>query len=132
MQKVRSLAELTREMISTDAIVVADYLSEEVLLGGRLGPSISTLANWNPGLTVVQFARRNDVKAVLEAGLSIYPRVELPPKQMAFTLSHLGVRPVIYLHAAGLKVGELLWRERVTGSAYGRFSELVQPFISGK
>jgi hypothetical protein len=46
---------------------------------------------------------------------------------MAFTLAYLGLRPAIFLHVAGLKVGELLWRARTDGSITPRFRALVQP-----
>ena len=128
VERLDSQASLSRSIVETaDAIIVADYTSEQTVLGADEGPSAAQLASWNPGLIIIQFAGSLNVKALAEAGLRVFPERQLQPHSMAFTLSRLGVRPVVFLHAAGLKVGELLWRKRLKQSVSEEFRYLVQP-----
>jgi hypothetical protein len=39
----------------------------------------------------------------------VHPGVALEPHRMAHTLATLGPRPIVELHAVGLKVGQLLF-----------------------
>jgi hypothetical protein len=124
---IPSAADLTEEAVSgADAIVVADYHAEGPALAGEVGPTARQLSDWNPALRVVQFIGPVATSACNEAGLVVHPDRELAPREMAETLGHLGPRPVVCLHGAGLKVGELLWRRRAQGATFGRFESLVQ------
>jgi hypothetical protein len=123
---ITSGAELSRGAVgASDGIVVADW-SGELVLGGSVGPRPETLAEWGEGLVIVQFGGVVAVQDLLDAGFSVHPPRRLGPRRMAFTLAHLGVRPVVALHAAGLKVGELLLRRMQSGAPFGRYESLVQ------
>ena len=63
---------------------------------------------------MIQFAGRIDAAGLVERGVAVYPGLDLPARRMSMTLGALGPRPVIELHAAGLKVGELALRDRQT------------------
>ena len=128
VHQLSSAAELNEHLVSqADVIIVADYTSDTTLLGGVAGPSIAELLQWNPDLLVIQFAGVCNVTGLREAGIRVFPERQLEPHRMAFTLAHLGVRPTIFLHTAGLKVGELLWRARTAGVIPSQFGRLVQP-----
>jgi hypothetical protein len=119
---IASETELSRGALqAADGILVADW-SGELVLGGSSGPRPEALAEWGEGLVIVQFGGVVAVEDLLDAGVSVYPPRQIGPRRMAFTLAHLGVRPVVDLHAAGLKVGELLLR----GEPFGRYESLVQ------
>lgn len=122
---VSDASELTETLIAnTDAIIVADYSSERSILDQRTAKEV---AHWNPGLVIIQFAGRNDLAALIEAKLQVFPARQSLQRRMTFTLSHLGVRPALLLHAAGLKVGEMLWRARCGEIVSERFRLLAQP-----
>ena len=128
VSSISSASDLSESLVAeADAIIVADYSTGAAILGGGAGPSIADLKRWNPELTVIQFAGVNDVALLREAEVRVFPDQQLQPHRMAFTLAHLGVRPTILLHTAGLKVGELLWRARSSGTIDPRFRELIQP-----
>jgi hypothetical protein len=95
------------ELSDADALVVADYTREDVIIGPNGDMTAEELASAAPGITVVQFAGIVDVRRLLECGLAVFPGIELKAHRMARTLAYLGPRPVIELHAMGLKVGEL-------------------------
>lgn len=112
---------------AADALILADYSARGSVLPAEDGPSPEQLALWNRDLLIIQFAGKADADRLREAGLTVIPPKPLPPRRMAFTLAHLGSRPVVMLHAAGLKVGEVLWRARQGVPVHGTYRSLVQP-----
>ncbi len=111
---------------AADAIVIADYTRHDEIIGetGDVRPAdIHQLA---PGVVVVQFAGRVDVAALGRCGVLVYPGQDLPSRRMAQTLAALGPRPVIELHAAGLKVGEIGITMRKGSKDSKRFDGLAQ------
>jgi hypothetical protein len=108
-----NLREIDREQLARgDALVVADYLRDDVIIGAGGDIGAVELAQLNQGITVIQFAGRVDTQGLAENGIKVYPGIELDAHRMAMTLSGLGPRPVVELHAAGLKVGEIAVRKR--------------------
>lgn len=105
------------DLASYAALVVADYTWPHLIIGpgGSLDPQAIAVEK---GLEVIQVAGANDVASCDALGVPVYPHMHLPPRRMSFTLAHVGAKPVIDLHAGGLKVGELLKR--------GTASDLVQ------
>jgi len=93
-----------------DAVVVADFTAPGWIVGrgGLLDPAL--LARSAPGVAVVAFAGGVDASAVREAGLRCVPEEGSREGRMGRTLAHLGPRPVVDLHAAGLKVGAVAAR----------------------
>ena len=127
-----SVAELDRAGVAAaDGLVLADYTTSSELLSTGNSPSLHELAEWNPGLPVVQFTGSSSGGEMRRAGLRPYPGEELAARRMARTLGHLGPRPVAYLNAMGLKVGELLWRRRLRGDGFGEYTALVQELVPG-
>lgn len=111
-----------------DALIVATYAgSMDVLAGSAVTPQ--QLRSLNPDIRMIQFAGSFDVDGFRAAGIRCYPGAQLAPFRMAKTLAHLGPRPVIGLHAMGLKVGELLYRKKNQGHPFGNFERLVQPLV---
>ncbi len=104
---LRGAADVLRRL---DALIIADYTREDPIIGPAGDVTAAVLAATCPAATVIQFAGIVDVAGLLAHGLAVYPGVDLPPHRMARTLADLGPRPVIELHAAGLKVGELASR----------------------
>lgn len=92
-----------------DAVIIADFSRQDCIIGDGGDLSVEEFLRSGCG-TVVQFAGRIDVKAMVDGGVMVFPPEALPPQRMSRTLADLGPRPVIDLHAAGLKVGEVLRR----------------------
>ena len=128
---VSSATELGRAGVDRlDAVVVAEYSAgTSVLDGGR--ELLEALQGASPGLVVVQFAGELPLDRLQALGIRVYPGIPLGPHRMMFTLAHLGPRPVVYLHAAGLKVGEVLWRGRAEQTPQAEFAALVQEVTGG-
>ena len=101
-----------QEMAEVDVMVVCDYGRRDQIIGPTGDIDAVELARLARSLTIIQFAGQIDLDGLLEAGLFVYPAHRLGPQRMALTLAELGSRPVIELHAAGLKVGEVASRIR--------------------
>lgn len=102
-----------------DAILVADYMRDEEIIGADGDIASADLARLSPGITVVQFAGRVDLDGLCACDVHVYPGELLPAHRMVRTLAGIGPRPVIELHAAGLKVGQMLTRpDRASNAKY--------------
>lgn len=110
---------------AADVLLVADYLGTSPVIGPGGAIEAAELARLSPGITVVQFAGAVDAPALADAGLPLHPAEPVGPHRMSRTLAHLGPRPVIELHAAGLKVGELAARARRAGLSASEAEEAV-------
>jgi hypothetical protein len=107
--------ESRQAMATADALLVAAYARRTPVIGPDGDLTAQALAALAPSLTVVQFAGAIDEQGLRDAGIGVFPEVPVGPVRMARTLAHLGPRPVIDLHAAGLRVGELACRARRSG-----------------
>ena len=98
-----------------DAVVVAKHRSEQSLVGAE-GLDISAIAD--SGAPVVHLSGVLDEGLLEDHDVRKVPGRLVPARTMTVTTGYAGPRPVIDLHAAGLKVGEALVRGmRATGSA---------------
>jgi len=96
-----------------DAIIVADYCREEDIIGKENSViNIVHLAHRHPEVKIIQFAGKIDTAELKKHKLEYYPEYEVGAYKMGQTFSYLGPKPVIDLHAAGLKVGEGLLKIR--------------------
>ncbi len=113
------------ELSGLDALIIADYTRHDLIVGPGGDVSADQLAATCCGATLVQFAGRMDVAGLSASGMEVYPNVELPAHRMAYTLAALGPRPVVELHAAGMKVGELAARTRLARRSPVELSEIM-------
>lgn len=98
-----------------DAIVFAEHRVPDLLFGsgGWLEPG--RIAAVNPSVGVAHICGHVDEASLRNAGLRYTPMALAGFGYMSVTTDFVGPRPVIDLHAAGLRVGELLARLRLTG-----------------
>jgi hypothetical protein len=118
--------ESLRDMLQEcDAIAVLEYRWPNAVIGGTTGLPVSWLMA-HP-VPIVHVAGILDEPAITAAGLRLIPPGSGGAHTMKVTTAYAGPRPVIDLHAAGLKVGELLVRgRRTTGSAEGAIRLALQ------
>ncbi len=103
-------------LAGADAIIVADEPnSTRPAIASDGFIMASDIAERCADAVVVQFAGRVSRRELTSAGVSCIPATEPALGHMGWSLSELGPKPVIDLHAAGLKVGELLARGRLAG-----------------
>ena len=100
---------------SADAIIFAEHRIPDLLLGagGWLDPI--WLANINPAICLAHICGNLNEASLKNAGLRYAPAPIAGLGYMSVTTNFVGPRPLIDLHAAGLRVGELLARLRLKG-----------------
>jgi hypothetical protein len=99
-----------------DAIALVDHRSRKTIVGpgGLFAPEqiIGT------GVRLVHVCGVVDDDALAAAGIQKVPPRKVSAGYMTLTTDYVGPRPVIDLHAAGLKVGEIVVRSFRHGSTY--------------
>ena len=98
---------------SLDALVLADMGTDTLRFAGLVAELPSLLARGGAALVVI--AGDVDPEPFLSGGVVLNPHTPRPPGHMWVTTSAVGPKPVVDLHCAGLKVGELLVRARRKG-----------------
>jgi hypothetical protein len=91
-----------------DAIIVADYTYEKTIIGsdGIIPPENVKMTF--PEAKIIQFAGRVNITELKEQNICSFPDYSVGPFKMGRTFGDLGIKPTIDLHAAGLKVGEIM------------------------
>lgn len=99
---------------NADALIIADYTSQKCYIGEN-GSEIesSQLKLLSEFVTVIQFAGLVDISDLEKNDVNFYPNYKVGSFRMGKTLAYLGSKPIIDLHCAGLKVGELMYKKNV-------------------
>jgi hypothetical protein len=107
-----------RYLEDSDALIVADYTNNGVFVGTE-GAQISAkdLVELSRKISVIQFAGDIDIDELDKYNIPCFPQKRVGKFRMGMTLAELGPKPVIDLHCAGLKVGEVMARARVGGKS---------------
>ncbi|MCM3271407.1 hypothetical protein [Paenibacillus elgii] len=105
-----------------DAVIVAEYNNRDVIIGNN-GTISGTRFNEliENTYAIIQLLGLNEVEEIKQLMCKIYPDQTLAPHKMSRTLADLGPRPLILLHAAGLKVGEAMAKARQKGLSGEKF-----------
>lgn len=109
-----------------DAVIVAEYSNRDVIIGNNgiiSGTRFEKLVENT--YAIIQLLGVNEVEKIKEFMCKIYPDQVLAPHKMSRTLADLGPRPLILLHAAGLKVGEAMAKARQKGLVGEEFYQEV-------
>jgi hypothetical protein len=106
-----------------DAVVVAEHRNPQSVIGGASG--IDPWQLRRDGTLLVHICGQVDLESIRAADLPIHPDPPAPYGKMTVTTHYAGPTPVIDLHAAGLKVGEIGIRAR-RGEKTGEKPELTR------
>lgn len=107
-----------RYLEDSDAVVVADYTNNDVFVGAENAQmSAKELVGLSRKISVIQFAGDVDINELDKCNIPYFPQKRVGKFRMGMTLAELGPKPVIDLHCAGLKVGEVMARARLSGKS---------------
>jgi hypothetical protein len=112
-------AAVTRASVATvdpdglDALVIAEHRDASLLLGSKSRILLEELAR--VGVPIIRLCGRVDILEAERLGVAIYPGTDVDAGAMTITTAYAGPRPVIDLHAAGLKAGGEVVRARRLG-----------------
>ncbi|MEA4853352.1 MAG: hypothetical protein VB082_03615 [Christensenella sp.] len=89
-----------------DALVVAEQDASELLISEK-GALLETRL-FHKIKNLIHIAGNLDYKSLKRYGIIKFPSKEVEPGYMTVTTGYVGLRPVIDLHTAGLKVGQAM------------------------
>jgi hypothetical protein len=95
-----------------DAIIVALHPDTKPIL--TKSDAVKIASQWQ-GAVVAQFWGDIQRDAFIELKIPLWPLKEPTPGHMGILPSAIGPEPIVRLQCGGLKVGELLWRSRMSG-----------------
>ncbi len=98
-----------------DAMIVADHPASAPVLGADAAYTSRDLLRMNPGLGFAHIAGAVDAGEIADSGIARAPERIAAAGSMSVTAGYLGPKPVIDLHAAGLRVGAALSQARRGG-----------------
>lgn len=126
------------DLTGLDAIMVLEHRFREPVLGTRGSLSVDALATASPGVVVAHIAGQIDADALRTRGIAVHPMAPAPAGYMSVATDYVGPRPVIDLHAAGLRVGHALveavragYDGMTAATAAALRCPLVQPLDAG-
>jgi hypothetical protein len=96
------------KLAAADLLVMVEHEDHSMLLGAGGQLEIDKLREIAPQICIAHIAGGVDVKALDRSGISCRPRMPAKPGRMSVTTEYVGPKPMIDLHAAGLKVGEAM------------------------
>ncbi len=106
-------SEAAEKELAFDALVLVEHKNPDPIASDGQKAGLLALARW--GAPLIHVCGAVDRSVVNGLGVSMIPDVDVPFGFMAVTTAHAGARPVVDLHAAGLKSAELVVRARLQG-----------------
>jgi hypothetical protein len=100
--------DLKQSLKDVDAVVLAEHRAQFTLLGGKTGLPLEWFEG--SGAVIIHLCGKIEEEDLTKNGLCKIPARGVRPGFMAVATDYVGPRPVIDLHAGGLKVGEALVR----------------------
>lgn len=111
--------ELKRQLHEVDVILIYDYHEQKPYFGENGIFNLEELKLINNHFGIVHLYGEVDSQYLLSQNINVYPDRQGKHSIMTFTLSHVGLIPVLKLLTAGFKVGQELLENTI--------SELTQP-----
>lgn len=102
-------------LASADAILFVEHHERRVLVGDGGVLAADELHEINPAAVVAHICGGVNERDLDRVGLRHAPAAFAPPGFMSVSTAYVGPRPVIDLHAAGLRVGQALAQARGLG-----------------
>ncbi len=114
---------LKSKLKNLDVLFLADYHESRNYFGEEQDSvfNIKEIIDLNPNIAIVHLYGEVKHDLLMKNNLKVYPPFDGKAQKMSFTLGHLGLKPIINLQAAGLKVGEMLYHKKYS-------SDLLQLF----
>jgi len=108
-----------------EAVVIAEPHHDRLLLGRGGAVDPRWLAEQNPALIVVHLCGNADRSALSAVGIDCAPQNFASAESLRLAGDFLGPRPLVDLHAAGLRVGQLLVEARRSGLSAREAEDVV-------
>lgn len=126
IEKDQSLAdEKIHQIISEyDAIVIIEHQNKDLIIGENGQITVQKFKQLNPGIVLVHIAGNVNQFELELNDISFRPSHIRQAGYMSVATDYLGAKPLIDLHTAGLKVGEVMAHHSQTGKT-GKLVEVA-------
>lgn len=114
MSAARSITQWYDSLgVQPEFIVVVEHRDHRILIGEA--PALSAKRLLNEGVGIIHICGGIDVPHLKATKLELHPAQPASIGRMSVTTDYVGVLPVIKLHVAGLRAGEIVMRSRLAG-----------------
>lgn len=113
MSFIKSINDIRKNLGTYDAIIAAEIYHNIELIGKNGLISTSELSNKNPLVQIIHICGNIDLKDIKFYRLQIFPESIMPFGYMSATVNYLDPKATLQLLIGGLKVGEIMARNRL-------------------
>jgi hypothetical protein len=107
--------EARNALRAADALLTFDPLRQRHFIGRHAELTAQALADLGQEISVINYSGYVDRASLQDVGINCFPRYDPGGGHSANTIGEILPAPVIELHTAGLKVGEIMARARLAG-----------------
>jgi hypothetical protein len=112
---MHSREEVVNNLDSYDAIIIAEHQHDIDILSKNGFIATGLLKQRNPLVQIIHICGSISKEDIIKEGLELYPENIAPFGYMTVSADYLGYKSTIGLNTAGLKVGEVMARCRLSG-----------------
>jgi len=120
------ISDIKRELSGFDTVVIAEHYHNIELLGKNGIIKTEELSEKNPLIQIIHICGNINVDDVKKYDLSIYPEPVMPFGYMTVSADYIGPKTTIELNIAGLKVGEIMARNRLKYNLNRAYKESIK------
>lgn len=110
----REIAKLKK----LDLIVIAEHKDANKVIGQKGLITVKRLLKENPMIQILHICGNIDIEELKRANIKIYPQQIASFGYMSASTGYIGPKPVINLQTAGLRVGEMMARQRLANTSF--------------
>ena len=125
-----------KKIFSYDALIIAEHYNNADILSNNGIFNCNKLKSENPNVKIIHICGNINLNDVMKSKLSIFPKKVAPFGFMSVGAAHLDSHAVLELNIAGLRVGEIMSRNRLRyniKTAYKKSinHKIVNDFLGG-
>jgi hypothetical protein len=118
--------DIKKELSEFDAVVIDEHYHNVEIIGKNGIIKTEELSEKKPLIQVIHICGNVDVNDIKKHGLKIYPEPVVPFGYMSASADYLGPKATIELNIAGLKVGEIMARNRLKYDLITAYKESIK------
>ncbi len=100
--------KLKKQLKDADVLLIAEHICRLELIGRGARVQGKDIKSINPGVVIVHISGNVDQVDLKDEGVFMHPGEFAPAGYMTVTTAYVGPAPILRLHAAGLKVGQIM------------------------
>ena len=117
---------MKRDLSKFDAIVVGENYHNVELIGENGTIKTAELSEKSPLIQIIHICGNVDTDDLRKNGLRVYPEPVMPFGYMTTSANYLGPKATVELNTAGLKVGEIMARNRLKYNLNRAYKESIK------